>query len=366
MNKRINADKRTFFKVSILLFAYSIIVLGVCFFSRQFSEIYCRTFSAGLRYVLSAITGIFNFSVAEILLFVLPIVLVVSEIYLAVKKRFSFKKMFIIVLAAVFVAVFLFVNTFGVCYFRKPVEENMGFNIKEFSDSEFMDSALFIKQRLEESIDGTVFLEDGSSKNPYDWFELNLKLNEGFDRLKRDYPFISDVSSPVKKIFMSPLMTYTHISGMFMPFTAEANVNTNYPEYVVAFSTAHEMAHQRGVAGEDEANFIAFLACLSSGDGYLSYSALLSMYDYYLDEAYKTDKEMYIELLSVTDKRILGEMYAYSVFFDKYRDSAASRVADVVNDSYIKTMGDKGGVESYGRVVELCTSFLIEKEALPY
>ncbi|MBO4950092.1 MAG: DUF3810 domain-containing protein [Clostridia bacterium] len=366
MNKRINADYRTFFKVSILLFAYSIIVLVICIFSRQFSEMYCRTFSAGMRNILSAITGIFNFSVAEMLLFVLPIGFVVFEIYLTVRKRFSFKKMFVTLLTAVFIAFFLFVNTFGVCYFRKPVEENMGFDIKEFSDSELMDSALFIKQRLENFLDGTVFLEDGSSKNPYNWSELNSKLIKGFDRLKKDYPFISYISSPAKKIYMSPVMTYTHISGIFMPFTAEANVNTNYPEYVVAFSTAHEMAHQRGVAGEDEANFIAFLACLSSGDSYLSYSALLSMYDYYLDEAYKTDKEMYIELLSVTDKRVLGEMYAYSVFFDKYRDSAASRVADVVNDSYIKTMGDKVGVESYGRVVELCTSYLIEKEALPY
>ena len=163
-----------------------------------------------------------------------------------------------------------------------------------------------------------------------------------------------------KKIYLSEYLTYTHISGMYFPFSSEANVNTNYPEYVVAYSLAHEKAHQRGIAGEDEANFVAFLACMNSDNEYLEYSALMSMYEYFLDAIYMSEPAVYVSLIESTDKRILGEMCAYSVFFDKYRDSNASKVADVVNDTYIKSMGDSRGVESYSRVVELCVSYFKE------
>ncbi len=367
MNNRKNADKRiTTFRISFVLFLFSAVVLVICIFSRSFAEIYTRTVSSFLRYILSAITGIFHFSLAEILLCLLPILWVLYEIVSLIKGRFHFKSFLKRVSSIIFVLFFVFVNTFGVCYTRRPLEDNMGFTIVEFSDLTLLQSAEYIKGELENNVDNITFDDVGASVNPHDWNTLNKKIDEGYDRLIQEYSFISDVDANSKPILVSPLMTYTHISGIYMPFTGEANVNTNYPDYVVAFSMAHEKAHQRGISGEDEANFIAFLSCLASQDEYLVYSALLSMYDYYLDAVYKADGKAYFNLLQSTDIRILGEMYAYSLFFDKYRDSTASKVADTVNDSYIKTMGDDGGIESYGRVVELCTSYLIQKEALPY
>ena len=54
-------------------------------------------------------------------------------------------------------------------------------------------------------------------------------------------------------------MTYTHISGIYTFYTGESNININYPDFVVASSATHEMAHQRGVARENEANFVSFV-----------------------------------------------------------------------------------------------------------
>ena len=367
MNKRNNAEKNKLkLMVGAVLLAYTSVVVLFCIFSRQFSEIYCRTVSAFLRKVISSVTGVLPFSIAEILLFLIPLIWIVSELILAFRKRFKYKSFALRIFVFVCVLVFLFVNVFGVCYTRWSLEKNMEFGIVDFSDTELKASAEFVRNRLVKSCDGITFLQNGASENPHDWKTLNKKIDSGFERLRKEYNFLSDVKADAKKIALSRYMTYTHISGIFMPFTAEANVNINYPDYVVAFSTAHEKAHQRGVAGEDEANFVAFLACLASEDEYLEYAALLSMYDYYLDEAYISDREMYYDLLNGTDKRILREMYAYSVFFDEYRNSTASVVADKVNDTYIKTMGDSGGVKSYGRVVKLATSYLIQKRALPY
>ena len=205
------------------------------------------------------------------------------------------------------------------------------------------------------------FAKDGSSVNPHTWRETNKLIDKGYDSLREGGVYNSYIIGSSKPILLSEPMTYTHISGMYFPFTGEANINTNYPDYVVAFTIAHEKAHQRGIAREDEANFMAFLACMASDDEYLKYAALMNMYDYFLDETFDQDVEIYNQLVDETDSRIIGEMYSYYKFFKKYNDSSASRVTNRVNDTYIKAMGDDEGIKSYGLVIELYHAY-IEKE----
>lgn len=72
---------------------------------------------------------------------------------------------------------------------------------------------------------------------------------------------------------------------------------------------------------------------------------------------------MYTELVDGTDNKIIGEMYAYYKFFEKYQSSSASKIAESVNDTYIKVMGDEQGVKSYGLVIELYHAY-IKKEGV--
>ena len=58
----------------------------------------------------------------------------------------------------------------------------------------------------------------------------------------------------------------------------------------------HELAHIRGYIYEDEANFIAFLACVESDDVAFQYSGYLSVLNYVANDLYKTrlaDPESY-------------------------------------------------------------------------
>jgi len=356
----INADNgKRFFKISLGMLFYSLIVLVICIIFRPFAEFYTRTVSNFCRVIVSYLFSVFPFSFSEIIIILLPFIVLVLLI-LIIAKRISFKHFILNLVGTFFVLFFLFVNIFGVCYFRKPLEVNMGFDMYTPSFDELVECADFLKDKLEKSADDIEFSSDYSSTNPYDWGSLCKLVDKGYDKLEDEHPFLTAINVNAKKIALSSIMTYTHISGIYMPFTSEANVNTNYPDYVVAYSLAHEKAHQRGIAGEDEANFVAFLACVYSENEYLEYSALMSMYEYFLDEIYKSDPTAYYNMIESTDKRIVGEMYAYSVFFDKYRDSSASKVADTVNDTYIKAMGDSRGVESYSRVVELCVSYFKE------
>ena len=360
--------KNKSFKVCFIIFALSVLILLFCILFDSFAEAYSVTVSSFLRYSLSLLTGFFGFSLAEIIVLLLPplvVLLILVLIVCLIKNRKMLSHVLRFMLCTVLVIVSAFIHIFGVCYFRKPIEHNMNLDRKKLTRNEMYQSMSFIKDSLENSLSDIVFKSDGSSVNPRSFLQTDRLIDEGYKKLIKEYPFISDITAKAKQVLMSEPMTYTHISGIYFPFTGEANVNNNYPDYVVVYSTAHEKAHQRGIAGEDDANFVAFLALMYSDDDYLRYSALMSMYDYYLDSIYKVDREMYEYFLKSSHESVYGEMYAYSVFFDKYRDSSASKVADAVNDSYIKVMGDSEGVNSYGNVVELVSAYLDKNNGLP-
>lgn len=346
----------------------SLLVLIIGIFYEGFAEFYSVTVSCFLRSVLAFFTGFVGISLAEIVVVLSCILLIPLFVFLVIcffRNRSLFKSVGKTIIGFVLVFVSLFIHSFGICYLRPEIEKNMNLTRTKLTRQQMYLSSSFIKESLETVAENVVFSDDGSSLNPYSFNETSKIIDKGYKALVSEYPFVCDINAKSKKIMLSPLMTYTHISGVYFPFTGEANVNTNYPDYVVAYSIAHEKAHQRGIASEDEANFVAFLALLYSGDDYMRYCALMSMYDYYLDSIAALDSEMYIYFLQNTNKTILSEMYAYSEFFDKYRNSGASKIADAVNDRYIKVMGDNDGVNSYGNVVELVSAYLDKNNGLP-
>ena len=149
----------------------------------------------------------------------------------------------------------------------------------------------------------------------------------------------------------------SHISGVYTYFTGEANINVNFPDYTLPFTAAHEMAHQRGIAREDEANFVAFLVCAASDDEYIRYSGYLNLYEYVSSALYSADKDAYAEVRAKLAPEARREMAAYSAFFDKYRENVAANVTETVNNTYL-TMQGTPGTKSYGMVVDLAVAYL--------
>ena len=174
----------------------------------------------------------------------------------------------------------------------------------------------------------------------------------------KKYDFISKLRSKIKYIVLSEPMTYTHISGVYTFFTGEANLNVNYPDYVLPYTAAHEFAHQRGIAREDEANFVAFLVCAASDDEYIRYSGYLNLYEYVANALYSADKEAYSEVRAKLEPAARKEMSAYSAFFDKYRENVVADVSQAVNDTYLQSQGQSAGTMSYSFVVGLAIAYL--------
>ena len=60
---------------------------------------------------------------------------------------------------------------------------------------------------------------------------------------------------PPKPLLASRSLDYLGVSGIYFPFTGEANFNGGTPPVSLPRVMGHEMSHQRGYAREDEANF---------------------------------------------------------------------------------------------------------------
>ena len=354
--------------VRILFFPFCLAVLMIVLslISRRFAEAYCRTVGGFLRALLAKITGIFPFSLAETLFFAGLILLLYGIIRClsdAVRK-IPYEKRFERPFNKAIVAVVLFCFTFyglnfAPCNRRVSLADNLGIVRAPVSAKQLYNTSLFVTRELSACLDsGAIrYRPSGLSALPYSFDELSERLNDAYDAAYASYPFLTRIHAPVKRIALSGPMTYTHISGIYIPYTGEANININYPDYVIAFSAAHEMAHQRGISHEDEANFVAFLILYNSGDDYFRYSALCELYNYLSDALYSADEELFYSSLYATPRAVLREMTGFSDFFAPYSNSAASKVADTVNNASIQLRGDREGSASYDMMVDLAVAY---------
>ena len=156
---------------------------------------------------------------------------------------------------------------------------------------------------------------------------------------------------------LSEAMTYTHISGVYTYFTGEANLNTNFPDYMLPYTAAHELAHQRGIAREDEANFVAFLVCAESDDPYIRYSGYLNLYEHIANALYSANQQYYSSVYWRLPLEVHGELSAYYKFYLKYSDNVVGDVSGAINNTFLELNGVEEGSKSYGMVVDLAVAY---------
>ena len=344
------------FLVSVLIY-----VLARCL--PDFAEFWARYPSQGVRFLLGKLTGVLHFSVADCFIFSLPLwvalYLYCSSVSMKKDESVSnYYRWMHPLLCGLLALCSLFCFAFGPCYFRHSLADNLGLEEKAVSPEELYDTSVTVAREIRALESEVTFSFGGASVMPYDYNALIEKINDAYERFDETQDFLTHFRSYAKPLASSSLFTYTHISGVYTFMTGEANINLNYPDFVRPFTVAHEMAHQRGIAKEEEANLVAFLVCIGSEDAYVRYSGYFSMLDYLTDALYVADKTLYQRFyereMPGTSK---GEFSSYSAFFEPYRDSAASAVTTAINDTYLGSQGEKAGTASYGLVVDLAVAY---------
>lgn len=359
-----NTSKKTrrfpiVFIVIYALFLLCLLIYIICLLNIPFADFINAHISAPVRAFLAHLTGWIPISLAEFLLLMLPI-LIVYFVVLGIKRYSDTWKDVLIFCGAVLSVLALSLSTFFVgfapAYRGTPLNEKLEIERKKVSAEELYDTAIILTEKISSEAKNIIYGGNGFSVMPYNIEEMNERLLDAYDKICDKYTFVQRLDSRIKPVMLSEPMSYTHITGVYTFFTGEANINVNFPDYTLPYTAAHELAHQRGIAREDEANFLAFLVCAESYDPYIRYSGYLNLYEYVASALSSADRQLYLKAASTLPDLVLAEQYAYSDFFDKYRDSTASEISDTVNNTFLIIHGTEG-VKSYGMVVDLAVAY---------
>ena len=338
---------------------FSIALYIIFLVSPAFSDFFNRYIASILRGALALLTSWIPFSLAEFLLLSLPVIIFIF-IRSGLKQNMDTWRDVGIYCASVLSVLSLVFSMFTIGfasgYRGSTLAEKLELESHGATVDELYNTTAYFAELVKSEADSVTFAADGFSVMPYSYEELNDKLMEAYKKAGEKYDFLPTLNSRVKPVMLSEAMSYTHVLGVYTFFTGEANINVAFPDYTIPATAAHELAHQRGIAREDEANFIAFLVCMESDDPYIRYSGYMSVYEYLASALSKADPKKYTEIARSIPSEVTLEMIAYYNFFEKYEDSAAAEISGTINDTYLTLQGTEG-TKSYGMVVDLAIAY---------
>ena len=339
-------------------------------FAPGFALWYSEKVYPALAGFFGSLTGIFPFSFMEIVIgaAVFFAVFLPVRAALAVKRgeknaAAAFTPVLLKILSAGSAVFFLFVVFCGVNYYRPSFADTVGLEVRDSSVdelyalcSDLLDEANGLSMRLEHADDGTTLYPDSD-------YVMAKEARRGFEKLSDEYEFLrmgGVTFGRPKPVVFSFVMSYLQISGVYSPYTVEANVCTAGPDFLRGATMMHEQVHLRGFMIEAEANFVAYLACAGSGDPYFEYSGTSLALLYSMNALYKADPERCMELRAQYCEALDADMRAQSAYVSAH-DTKIAEVSDSINDAYLKLNDQKDGVQSYGKMVDLLLAYWREK-----
>lgn len=182
------------------------------------------------------------------------------------------------------------------------------------------------------------------------------RRNDGYERLQGALapvlPTVLPLPSRPKPALFGFLMSRSLTYGMYLPWTGEALINGSTPAPALAFTVCHEMAHQHGIAREDEANFIGYLACRRHPDPLFRYSGARAALGEAMAQLWIARPEAWKTIRGSLSSGVLADEAAEAAWHREHK-GRFSRVQGRVYDGYLKSQGQPDGARSYGRVVDL-------------
>ena len=313
-----------------------------------YSRGFFKSISLGLRWF----TGFFNFSIGLVLVYFLSVWLIVylaKALYLIVKKKLKFRTFIYNSVAILSPIYFFYMLTWGLAYHKKPLEKLLNLDSKNIQDSEIIE----LSKVLVDSANSTRTRISQTQIDKLSFQEIFEKAPVGYQNLKEKYSFLKYEKPSIKKAFGSNLLSYMSTSGIYMFPTGEANVNTNNVFYDAPYVTTHEMAHQLGFASEEEASYLAFLACKNNPDPVFQYSAYYGTVFRALNKVWEIDSTQSKSLFEKLSPTVKADLEKEKAIWKKFRNPIQKYIVSPFYDLFLKSNGQEQGSRSYDLVVEL-------------
>jgi len=348
------------FILGLIPISYLLIVLAK--YNSYFAEqIYAKHIYKWISQIISTITGLLPISIAEVIVVAFPIIFLIVIVRFLIRmiriknnRKERLIKGILNILCTGSIILFVFTLFAGINYYRAPFSTYSNLEIRESSvdDLYALTKNLALQaDQLREQIPTTD--KQGVFKQSVNNYKLARTADQAYKELAKEYPVLAGSYGEPKPVLLSELMSSTEITGIFFPFTMEANVNVDVPDYTIPATMLHELAHLRGFMREDEANYLAYLAGMKSGNIEFQYSSTMLALVTAGNALYDQDPDKYFEIRDLYSEGVLKDISADAQYWVKYEDTVVSTVSNQINDTYLKANDQTDGVKSYGRMLDL-------------
>ena len=309
------------------------------------------------RRLMADFAELFSFSLFELIVVLSPVIvgLIIWRLVVVFKRGYGRTRLVCTILSIAFLLYSGNTLALGIAYNTTSVDYYLGLPSVKVEESALYDAMKELCLEVN-VLSEKIEYSDGKSYSGRTLAGTSEEICNSYYRVAEKYGYPDAFTSHAKSVSALHFMSYLSLGGIYTYYTGEANVNTDYPEYDVTFTAAHELAHQRGVLRENEANFMAYLVLSESDDDYLKYSAALNMLSYVGTALWRTNPDAYYEIMAQLSAGAISDIRASRAVSAKYGDTIFSDISNLVNDLFLKSNGTDG-VVTYGRVVTLYMSY---------
>ena len=304
-------------------------------------------FSRKAMHVLGIAFGWIPFPLWEMLL-VLAVLSIPVGLIVSIRKR-RVLGWLTAVLEGLCLLLFLFVGLWGLNHFAPPLSGQVGLEVREYTQTELKKAARYYAGQA--SADAVLVERDENGDVVLPSFsEMNDLAQAAYRKLGADCPRLAEPVGKAKPLLVSEAFAYMGTTGVFVCLTGEPSVSTASSLLEQPFTVCHELGHSLAVAGEDEANYCAWRACMASDSPLLRYSGSYNAFIYCYNALYEVNKTAARALWDDCSNELIHDCNT-AVEHNKKYEGKVQTAAQSVNNGYLKAF-DEEGVQSYGLVVD--------------
>ena len=319
------------------------------------------------KMAVSRFCDLFPFAVSEViwaLAILAVLVFLVRSVWLIVRrggKLLRLGRRVLALLSAVLLVYSGYTAFWGINYYGDDFSDRSGIATRGATTQELAALTASFAQALNDHSNEVSRDENGVFTTDLDALFANTAGL--YDGIVKEFPFLAGSERTPKRMVSSPIMSRLDFTGFLFPFTGETLINDASPQCLIPATILHEMAHQRNIAGEDEANFVAILAGLRSGNATYYYSSALLGYIHLCNALYSADASLYRQVSAMLNDQVRADLdanNAYWASFDTKLDKAMESVSSTVYDGFLQSYGETDGKRTYGKCVDLLVAYYFD------
>ncbi|MCR4638388.1 DUF3810 domain-containing protein [Ruminococcus sp.] len=357
------------YSIPLILIGLMIILNITARLSRPFADFYVTRIFPVISNCISFISGLLPFSLGEMLT-VAAVALVLTGIPLFLlllifakgkrRKIAAFTGTFVLWIIC-YITVTETMNCF-IMYHCTPFAEKYFPDSHEHTDEEITELYASLIMKCNELAKEVPRDEDGCFTLTCDF---KSEARTAMKRAGERYPQLRGYYPKPKPIQFSYFMSQSNLTGIYLPYTVEANYNDDMVKANLPSTVCHELAHLKGFIQEDEANFLSFAAATGSDNVEFQYSGYLDALEYVHNAVWDNGIGEAMSLSDNISDEVLRDWFRFMP--ENYWEENASKevistekvseASTAALDTNIKMNGRGDGIRAYGMVVDLLLDY---------